>query len=605
MAYNKHTWTKRLGTGLNKFKDTITGQVMALVNQPDSVTQAGTPLREDWLNEMETGIEQAHDGVADLISGDETAGNAAKLGGQPANKYMRRDQGNTIEAGQNTSLNIIARDSGKASIRLHGDNQGTGDVFVGQSANYGGGLEYNGDNNPVTTGAGADMLNLYRKQNGSLHWLMRNHVNSNVLEFRETPRVGSDKIWHAGNDGSGSGLDADKLDGKHASSFAPNTTRSNYHTLAAENLVVGQLAWVRHGNGHTIFDASKGITPVESTCDFFTAEQPYSNTSHRPNLMGFNGTYTYGVRVDSAERAEKKENDLTTIICPRGGSRSYNDATVTGAIKITLPQGRSHTMLRFRVAIYNYKTDESTTIELGGYTHSNQWHKTFAHLSGKAHKIRFSYVAGKSVVYIGESNTLWKYPKIAVTEVIAGHSNNDFFRWNDGWAINITTSIGGVERTIPAAALETGVPAGTINMWYGDANNVPEGWALCDGTNGTPDMRNRFVVGAGGAYGVGTTGGASSVTLSSYNMPSHSHGKGSLTTGTAGAHTHKYTALNDDSIGAKYNSGDGCLFPDSGLTTQSAGAHTHTISGSTASAGGGHAHENRPPFLALHFIMKK
>lgn len=60
MAYTKHTWRQRLGTGLNKFKDTITNTVFALVNQPDNLTQAGTPLRADWLNEMETGIFNAH-----------------------------------------------------------------------------------------------------------------------------------------------------------------------------------------------------------------------------------------------------------------------------------------------------------------------------------------------------------------------------------------------------------------------------------------------------------------------------------------------------------------------------------------------------------------
>lgn len=49
-------------------------------------------------------------------------------------------------------------------------------------------------------------------------------------------------------------------------------------------------------------------------------------------------------------------------------------------------------------------------------------------------------------------------------------------------------------------------PSGGIIMWSGAVNDIPVGWALCDGSNGTPDLRDRFIVGAGGAYSVGDTG---------------------------------------------------------------------------------------------------
>merc|ERR1711997_338506 len=54
------------------------------------------------------------------------------------------------------------------------------------------------------------------------------------------------------------------------------------------------------------------------------------------------------------------------------------------------------------------------------------------------------------------------------------------------------------------------VPSGGIIMWSGSASAIPTGWSLCDGTNGTPDLRNRFVVGGGSSYGYGSTGGAAS-----------------------------------------------------------------------------------------------
>ena len=56
------------------------------------------------------------------------------------------------------------------------------------------------------------------------------------------------------------------------------------------------------------------------------------------------------------------------------------------------------------------------------------------------------------------------------------------------------------------------VPSGGVILWHGASNAVPKGWAICDGTNGTPDLRDRFVIGAGGKYGLDATGGAASAT---------------------------------------------------------------------------------------------
>ena len=58
------------------------------------------------------------------------------------------------------------------------------------------------------------------------------------------------------------------------------------------------------------------------------------------------------------------------------------------------------------------------------------------------------------------------------------------------------------------------IPTGIISMWSGALNAIPSGWALCNGENGTPDLRDKFVVGAGGNYGVGATGGAASASVS-------------------------------------------------------------------------------------------
>lgn len=173
-------------------------------------------------------------------------------------------------------------------------------------------------------------------------------------------------------------------------------------------------------------------------------------------------------------------------------------------------------------------------------------------------------------------------------------------------------------------------PSGGIIMWSGSIASIPSGWALCDGTEGTPDLRNRFIVGAGSTYAVNDTGGADSVTLTTAQLPSHTHGAGTLATGSAGAHTHtgSTNTTGSHSHNIKTNASPSGVGPTAiiagtatpstftnfaadaagdhahSLSINSGGAHTHSISGSAAAAGSGNGHENRPPYFALAFIMK-
>jgi len=121
------------------------------------------------------------------------------------------------------------------------------------------------------------------------------------------------------------------------------------------------------------------------------------------------------------------------------------------------------------------------------------------------------------------------------------------------------------------------LPAGTIILWYGDAATPPDGWAFCDGSAGTPDLRGRFPVGAGGNYAVGETGGAETVTLTADQLPPHSHG---------------YELRDDKNRDEPSWIGDnhGVWHGDKKVQTDN--------------AGGGKAHENLPPYRALWYIMR-
>ena len=158
--------------------------------------------------------------------------------------------------------------------------------------------------------------------------------------------------------------------------------------------------------------------------------------------------------------------------------------------------------------------------------------------------------------------------------------------------------------TAAGDAVTFGQLSGVIVMWSGAAASIPAGWSLCDGTNGTPDLRGRFIVGAGGAYAVGSTGGAETVTLTQAQMPSHAHGAGTLATGTAGEHTHPATVIVGTPAGGGGLGTGNEQNVEPRVTIGAAGAHTHPITGNTGSAGSGEAHENRPPYYALCFIRK-
>ena len=119
-----------------------------------------------------------------------------------------------------------------------------------------------------------------------------------------------------------------------------------------------------------------------------------------------------------------------------------------------------------------------------------------------------------------------------------------------------------------------GVPVGGIIMWSGATNNIPSGWALCDGQNGTPNLQDKFIVGAGNTYAVDATGGSADATLVS--------------------HTHNLL-YNHGSFGGS----SGAVTPRSGNSPVTPG-----ISGRVSTEGSSATNANLPPYYALAYIMK-
>jgi len=142
-------------------------------------------------------------------------------------------------------------------------------------------------------------------------------------------------------------------------------------------------------------------------------------------------------------------------------------------------------------------------------------------------------------------------------------------------------------------AVGTTIPAGMISIWYGSIGSVPTGWYLYDGANGTPDLRDRFIIGAGSTYAVAATGGATTVTLTTSNMPTHTH----TVTDPTHFHAQGGTALNIASGNSVATA-----------TAQVPYAGTNTAAASTGisinTAGSGTSFSVLNPYYALAYVMK-
>ena len=120
-----------------------------------------------------------------------------------------------------------------------------------------------------------------------------------------------------------------------------------------------------------------------------------------------------------------------------------------------------------------------------------------------------------------------------------------------------------------------------ILAWSGSTADIPIGWQLCDGSNGTPDLRGRFILGTSASHPLGQRGGEEQHILSIAEIPSHAHqlNTAGFGTGIPG--------------GNKYGPEEGGLHDGSGK-----------ISSGTTYTGGNQPHNNMPPYYALAYIMR-
>lgn len=133
------------------------------------------------------------------------------------------------------------------------------------------------------------------------------------------------------------------------------------------------------------------------------------------------------------------------------------------------------------------------------------------------------------------------------------------------------------------------IPSGVIVMWSGSIASVPSGWYLCDGSNSTPDLRNRFIVGAGSTYSVAGTGGSADAIV-----VSHTH------TATVTDPGHAHTFVYESGLAQNGSGRNGV----GGTAPFSTNSQVTGISVSNSTTGSSGTNANLPPYYALAYIMK-
>ena len=213
---------------------------------------------------------------------------------------------------------------------------------------------------------------------------------------------------------------------------------------------------------------------------------------------------------------------------------------------------------------------------------------------------------------LGLSN-LVNHRQLVQSENLRDLSDPILARYNLGLGSSAIKNVGYTENDVAPGNV---LPVGFIGMWGGSPSSIPTGWVLCDGTNGTQDLRGKFIVGLDTSVEefnvLGRTGGVKSVTLDNEMIPKHRFAFSGETT-TDGEHTHGFEAngsYNDSGSGTAV-SGDLHNQSLDKLNMTAEGDHKHTFSGFTeyfggeASTGQTKSFSTLPPYFVLCYIVFK
>jgi hypothetical protein len=325
-------------------------------------------------------------------------------------------------------------------------------------------------------------------------------TNDNILRFSGTNaqlQVGTNRVLTTADEGTGNGLDADTLDGNHATAFAAASHNhdSRYYTetevdtfltaKASTDVATSSKNGLMSSTDKSKLDGidanannyvlptniitagTYGSTSNSTKIDNITVDSSgrvtaittggtgdINGVTAGTNLSGggTSGTVTLNLN-EFLDNTYTYQNTSTGVFMPmvKGGLFTTQTSSVTGALRIDLPSYRTDMMLSFTVDIYEYDTDRSATYRVGGYNYSDAnatWYNTFAYcLQDSDNRDLTVYFMsdttnGKQYVKIGSTSTTWSYPQVVIRDALGGYATSlaDFV---DTWGVSFVTETPG------------------------------------------------------------------------------------------------------------------------------------------------------------------
>lgn len=193
---------------------------------------------------------------------------------------------------------------------------------------------------------------------------------------------------------------------------------------------------------------------------------------------------------------------------------SNSNSAITGTLKITLPKSWSNTMMSIKIFGYDYSSATGAwDIIVGGYNYlpTTRWYNYSASLRGNApfSQVRLAYDGTHNVILLGDLSTVWRYPKISISDFMGGYSN--YTGWGSGWSISIIsdeagitniytpTITGGGDGTVTSVGLSMPTQFSVANSPVVDSGTLSVSWnnqnanlvmASPNGAAGSPTFRS-------------------------------------------------------------------------------------------------------------------